>query len=107
MRKELASGLRVELKLRRPKVFPICIAKEGKSLGLTLNYITDGVTMSVKGIKDGAAKDCRADLQAGDRILSVNDQIGVEKMLAELRDSASPKLVVSRAAPKAPSSLMF
>eukprot|EP00429_Kryptoperidinium_foliaceum_P047906 CAMPEP_0176110996 /NCGR_PEP_ID=MMETSP0120_2-20121206/55735_1 /TAXON_ID=160619 /ORGANISM="Kryptoperidinium foliaceum, Strain CCMP 1326" /LENGTH=157 /DNA_ID=CAMNT_0017445203 /DNA_START=1 /DNA_END=471 /DNA_ORIENTATION=- len=45
MRKELQNGLRGEFKLRRPKMLTISIPKDGKPLGLKLNYVKGAVTM--------------------------------------------------------------
>mmetsp|Transcript_3875 Transcript_3875/g.11198 ORF Transcript_3875/g.11198 Transcript_3875/m.11198 type:complete len:232 (-) Transcript_3875:40-735(-) len=86
---EIKKSRSVQIEVRRPVRFEATISKDGKQLGLELNYAERGQMLVIDEIVDGAAKEWGAahpsmPMAKGDRILSVNGKTGVSKELLEM-----------------------
>eukprot|EP00429_Kryptoperidinium_foliaceum_P012123 CAMPEP_0176034498 /NCGR_PEP_ID=MMETSP0120_2-20121206/17054_1 /TAXON_ID=160619 /ORGANISM="Kryptoperidinium foliaceum, Strain CCMP 1326" /LENGTH=355 /DNA_ID=CAMNT_0017367841 /DNA_START=29 /DNA_END=1093 /DNA_ORIENTATION=+ len=91
MRALLVADNEVEVLAVRPKTFEVVVPKHGKTLGLSLNYKEGGPCLFVTSVHAGeAVSECGADIQDGDRIVSVNGVTAVEAMVSELCTSDRP-----------------
>lgn len=86
----------VDLLLIHLAIFSVRIPKQGKPMGLTLGYAEQGLSMVIRSIQEGATMDANVDVQQGDRILSVDECVGVDAMLEKLNTSACPTLLLTR-----------
>lgn len=95
MTEAIQASVSLELELRRPFVFQCVINKDGKPLGLELNYATSGQSLVIDVIDQGAAMDWGAAnpalaLRKGDRILAINGKRGVAVELLKLMVGSNP-----------------
>mmetsp|Transcript_38259 Transcript_38259/g.81058 ORF Transcript_38259/g.81058 Transcript_38259/m.81058 type:complete len:261 (-) Transcript_38259:23-805(-) len=92
-----SGGKRLELLIRRPKLFTHVLSKDGQSLGLDLQFAKQGWVLSICKILDGAVKNSGVDIQPGDRIVKVNGKEGKsDELLAALTSSDAPEVTISR-----------
>lgn len=94
----LEKRVEAEVMVARPKEFDITVAKNGKPLGLELKFERPSDALFVSDIDVGHAVDASgANLRVGDRIVEVNGRTSFDDMAAQLRESESVHLRVSRA----------
>jgi len=97
MRKEMM-GNQFRISIQRPRHTKVTVPKLGKHLGLGIKYDPAGTCLTIHTVSaTGAAHAAGVGLAPGDRIVGVNGAAArATTMLAELRDSASPELTISR-----------
>lgn len=96
--KDIMHRASCDIVIKRARCFTVSVPKRNKPLGLGIRYDPAGMSLSIKSIdRSGAVHGSCADVVVGDRIVAVNGVEGsTSLLLAQLRDSDSPQLLVSR-----------
>lgn len=95
----LSSALEAQLTLKRPQIFDSTVMRNGKPLGLEVNFYGKGASLGISTIvDDGVAQGCMPKLQVGDRIIAVNGTKGGHDVLQQALGQAesSVTLTISR-----------
>jgi len=105
MAKEVKSGMRLELVVRRPSCMLVQLSKKNGALGLGLNHSSRSTSIVVEAVLlDGAASAWNRehpdkDIRRGDRITAVNGmKAGPAELLHRLSKDSTIELLISRPA---------
>merc|ERR1712217_996897 len=105
MMAELRNNTAVELRVRRPFVMNVSVNRAGASVGCGITYdASTGVSLVIETIADGCIKNWNIAhpdriVKQGDRVISVNGQVGrAPQLLDFIKGSDALQLIIVRPA---------
>jgi len=93
----LGESLKPQVTIQRPSTYVVELTRDGKSLGLDLNYSAKGTSLYIGSVRDGVVKQQAPEVSQGDRILNLDGHTLPPEAFISAMKGAKLKLTILKA----------